>query len=91
MHPLKEKHKAEHCCFGSSRIFLVPNMSNFKRAGHLVARLLHILKQLRVPLKGTGGNIDSPKRGGKALMSVGNDSEGTAQWNVKLNNLFTIR
>lgn len=80
MHPLKEKHKAEHCCFGSSRIFLVPNMSNFKRAGHLVARLLHILKQLRVPLKGTGGNIDSPKRGGKALMSVGNDSEGTAQW-----------
>lgn len=91
MHPLKEKHKAEHFCFGSSRIFLVPNMSNFKRAGHLVARLLHILKQLRVPLKGTGGNIDSPKRGGKALMSVGNDSEGTAQWNVKLNNLFTIR
>lgn len=72
MHPLKEKHKAEHCCFGSSRIFLDPNMSNFKRAGHLVARLLQILKQVRVPLKGTGGNIDSPEMGEKAL-SVGRD------------------
>lgn len=36
-------------------------------AGHLVARLLHFLKQVRVPLKGTGGNIDSPERGGKRL------------------------
>lgn len=73
MHPLKEKHKAEHCCFGSSQICLFQNTSNFKRAGHLVARLLHILKQVRVPLKGTGGNIDSPKRGQTALASAGND------------------
>lgn len=73
MHPLKEKHKAEHCCFGSSQILLAPNTSNFKRAGHLVARLLHILKQVRVPLKGTGGNIDSPETGIKAVMSVGNN------------------
>lgn len=36
-------------------------------AGHLVARLLHILKQVRLPLKGTGGNIDSPGRGRKSL------------------------
>jgi len=32
--------------------------------GHLVAGLLHILKQVRVPLKSTGGNIDSPETGG---------------------------
>ena len=45
-------------------------------AGHLVARLLHFLKQVRVPLKGTGGNIDSPERGGKG-MSAGKDEKKT--------------
>lgn len=74
MHPLKEKHKAEHCCLRIVSNLLVPNTSNFKRAGHLVACFLHLLKQVRVPLKGTGGNIDSPKRGREELLSAGKET-----------------
>lgn len=69
MHPLKEKHKAEPLLLWIVSDLLVPHTSNFKRARHLVACLLQILKQVRVPLKSTGGNIDSPKRRGKSLIS----------------------
>lgn len=45
-------------------------------AGHLVAGLLHILKQVRVPLKSTRGNIDSPEKAGeKPLRSITEDLE----------------
>lgn len=47
-------------------------MSNFKSARHLVVRLVQILKLGGVPLKGTGGNIDSPAGGHVGSEEVNN-------------------